>query len=88
MLMVLIEARGSVVSKEALMARVWPDRVVEENALDIDKALYRGNCARQRASPGCAATRAASGRHAISWRRYMAAFTEGFALLIFCRQRC
>jgi predicted ATPase/DNA-binding winged helix-turn-helix (wHTH) protein len=35
MLMVLIEARGSVVSKEALMARVWPDRVVEENALEV-----------------------------------------------------
>src|SRR5579872_3148225 len=32
-LMVLIEARGAVVSKGELMARVWPDRVVEENAL-------------------------------------------------------
>jgi len=32
-LMALIEARGAVVSKDALMARVWPDRVVEENNL-------------------------------------------------------
>lgn len=29
-LMALIEARGAVVSKNALMARVWPDRI--ENA--------------------------------------------------------
>jgi DNA-binding winged helix-turn-helix (wHTH) protein len=29
----LIEARGAVVSKNALMARVWPDRIVEENNL-------------------------------------------------------
>jgi hypothetical protein len=27
--MALIEARGAVVSKNALMARVWPDRIVE-----------------------------------------------------------
>src|ERR1700757_5218100 len=32
-LMALIEARGAVVSKDALMARVWPDRIVEENNL-------------------------------------------------------
>jgi DNA-binding winged helix-turn-helix (wHTH) protein len=32
-LMALIEARGAVVSKDALMARVWPDRIVEENDL-------------------------------------------------------
>ena len=31
-LMALIEARGAVVSKEALMARVWPGRVIEENS--------------------------------------------------------
>jgi DNA-binding winged helix-turn-helix (wHTH) protein len=31
-LMALIEARG-VLSKDALMARVWRDRVVEENSL-------------------------------------------------------
>jgi len=33
-LMALIEARGAVVSKDALMARVWPSRNVEENALE------------------------------------------------------
>src|SRR5215475_7879256 len=33
MLMALIEARGAVVSRNALMARVWPDRIVEENNL-------------------------------------------------------
>jgi DNA-binding winged helix-turn-helix (wHTH) protein len=32
-LMALIEARGEIVGKDALMARVWPDRVVEENNL-------------------------------------------------------
>ncbi|HYZ48157.1 MAG TPA: winged helix-turn-helix domain-containing protein, partial [Sphingomonas sp.] len=31
--MALIEAGGAVLSKDALMARVWPDRVVEENNL-------------------------------------------------------
>jgi DNA-binding winged helix-turn-helix (wHTH) protein len=32
-LMALIEARGALVTKDALMTRVWPDRIVEENAL-------------------------------------------------------
>ncbi|TPM79151.1 hypothetical protein FKO01_62415, partial [Mesorhizobium sp. B2-3-3] len=32
-LLALIEARGAVVDKDALMARVWPGRIVEENAL-------------------------------------------------------
>ncbi|HYZ22331.1 MAG TPA: winged helix-turn-helix domain-containing protein, partial [Rhodopila sp.] len=51
-LMALIEARGAVLSKDALMARVWPDRVVEENnlqtqisdlraAFGADRALIR-----------------------------------------------
>jgi DNA-binding winged helix-turn-helix (wHTH) protein len=31
-LMALIEARGAVVSKQALMARVWPGRIIEENS--------------------------------------------------------
>ena len=29
-LMALIEARGTVISKDALMKRVWADRIVEE----------------------------------------------------------
>lgn len=32
-LLALIEARGAVVDKDALMTRVWPGRIVEENAL-------------------------------------------------------
>jgi len=32
-LIVLIDARGTVLSKDELMSRVWPDRVVEENNL-------------------------------------------------------
>ncbi|HEX4614307.1 MAG TPA: transcriptional regulator, partial [Stellaceae bacterium] len=32
-LMALIEARGTVLDNRALMARVWPDRIVEENSL-------------------------------------------------------
>jgi non-specific serine/threonine protein kinase len=32
-LMVLIDASGAVVSKDTLMKRVWPDRIVEENSL-------------------------------------------------------
>src|SRR5207247_1052087 len=32
-LMVLIDARGTVLGKDELMNRVWPDRVVEENNL-------------------------------------------------------
>src|ERR1700746_3705287 len=40
-LMALIEARGAVVSKEALMARVWPGRVVGENNLQAQIAALR-----------------------------------------------
>src|SRR6185295_17451272 len=32
-LLTLIEARGTVLSKDELMSRVWPDQVVEENSL-------------------------------------------------------
>ena len=40
-LMALIEARGAVVSKDALMNRVWPDRIVEENALQSQISALR-----------------------------------------------
>jgi predicted ATPase/DNA-binding winged helix-turn-helix (wHTH) protein len=40
-LMALIEARGEVVGKRALMARVWPDRVVDENNLQSQIAALR-----------------------------------------------
>src|SRR5258708_2297084 len=40
-LMVLIDAQGSVVSKNALMERVWRDRIVEENNLQIQISALR-----------------------------------------------
>ncbi|MCW5626550.1 MAG: helix-turn-helix transcriptional regulator, partial [Burkholderiales bacterium] len=40
-LLALIEADGAVVGKEALIARVWPDRVVEENNLQVQIAALR-----------------------------------------------
>jgi predicted ATPase/DNA-binding winged helix-turn-helix (wHTH) protein len=40
-LMALIEASGAVVSKDALMNRVWPDRIVEENALHAQISALR-----------------------------------------------
>jgi DNA-binding winged helix-turn-helix (wHTH) protein len=40
-LMALIEARGAVVSKEALMARVWAGRIIQENSLGSQIAALR-----------------------------------------------
>ena len=40
-LMVLIEASGSVVSKDALMDRVWPNRIVDENRLQGQVSALR-----------------------------------------------
>jgi predicted ATPase/DNA-binding winged helix-turn-helix (wHTH) protein len=40
-LVALIEARGTVLGKNALMARVWPDRVVEENSLQSQISALR-----------------------------------------------
>src|SRR3981189_359935 len=40
-LMVLIEASGAVVGKDALMHRVWPDRIVEENNLQAQISALR-----------------------------------------------
>jgi predicted ATPase/DNA-binding winged helix-turn-helix (wHTH) protein len=40
-LMALIEASGDAVSKDALMKRVWPDRIVEENSLQAQIAALR-----------------------------------------------
>jgi DNA-binding winged helix-turn-helix (wHTH) protein len=40
-LMVLIEARGAVVGKGALIQRVWPDQIVEENNLQAQIAALR-----------------------------------------------
>ena len=48
-LMALIEARGAVVSKEALMARVWPGRIIEENSLASQIAVLRAAFGTERA---------------------------------------
>src|ERR1700733_6426389 len=41
LLMALIEASGAVVSRDALMNRVWPDRIVEENNLQAQISALR-----------------------------------------------
>jgi DNA-binding winged helix-turn-helix (wHTH) protein len=48
-LMTLIEAHGAVVSKEALMARVWPGRIIEENSLAAQIAALRAALGAERA---------------------------------------
>jgi predicted ATPase/DNA-binding winged helix-turn-helix (wHTH) protein len=48
-LMALIEARGAVVSKEALMARVWPGRIIQENSLGSQIAALRAAFGAERA---------------------------------------
>src|ERR1700732_3214201 len=40
-LMALIEGQGAVVSKEALMNRVWPHRIVEESSLHVQISALR-----------------------------------------------
>jgi DNA-binding winged helix-turn-helix (wHTH) protein/class 3 adenylate cyclase len=41
LLMTLIEASGGVVSKDELLSRVWPDRIVEENRLQCEISALR-----------------------------------------------
>jgi predicted ATPase/DNA-binding winged helix-turn-helix (wHTH) protein len=41
LLMALIDARGVVVTKNVLMARVWPDRIVEQNSLQSQISALR-----------------------------------------------
>jgi DNA-binding response OmpR family regulator len=40
-LMVLIEARGALVTKDEFLSRVWPDTVVEENNLVVQISALR-----------------------------------------------
>src|SRR5438445_13257021 len=40
-LLALIDARGTVLGKDELMSRVWPDRVVEENNLAAQISVLR-----------------------------------------------
>jgi DNA-binding winged helix-turn-helix (wHTH) protein len=44
----LIEARGAVVTKDALMARVWPGQIVEENNLQSHISALRAVLGRDR----------------------------------------
>jgi DNA-binding winged helix-turn-helix (wHTH) protein len=48
-LMALIEARGAVVRKDTLMARVWPGRIIEENSLAAQIAALRAAFGAERA---------------------------------------
>jgi non-specific serine/threonine protein kinase len=48
-LLALIEAHGDVVSKDALMARVWPDQVIEENNLEVQVSALRTAFGEERA---------------------------------------
>src|SRR5262245_58529066 len=40
-LLILIDGRGTVLSKDELMRRIWPDRVVEENNLEVQISMLR-----------------------------------------------
>src|SRR5438309_9938027 len=40
-LMALIEGQGAVVGKDALMGRVWPNRIVEESSLHVQISALR-----------------------------------------------
>src|ERR1700731_4499979 len=40
-LMALIEGQGAIVSKDALMGRVWPNRIAEESSLHVQISALR-----------------------------------------------
>jgi predicted ATPase/DNA-binding winged helix-turn-helix (wHTH) protein len=48
-LMALIDARGALVTKDALMARVWPGRIIEDNSLAAQIAALRAAFGTERA---------------------------------------
>ena len=48
-LMALIDARGALVTKNALMARVWPGRIIEDNSLAAQIAALRAAFGTERA---------------------------------------
>lgn len=50
LLLSLIESRGSIVSKDQLMAKVWPGRIVEENTLEGQMSLLRRALGEDRAA--------------------------------------
>ena len=51
LLVALVERAGELVSKGELMARVWPDTLVEESNLKVQVAALRRALRRQRSQP-------------------------------------
>jgi hypothetical protein len=62
-LVTLVEGAGETIDKDQLIARTWPDTVVDEGSLRVHVAALRkalgdgraGNCAPPRALPDCCA---------------------------------
>jgi predicted ATPase/DNA-binding winged helix-turn-helix (wHTH) protein len=69
-LMLLIEARGDLVTKDEILSRVWPKRVVEENTLQVRISSLRRALGKDRA---CLETLSGRGY------RFVADFIEGGA---------
>src|SRR5215467_8635125 len=55
-LCVLVEARGTLVSKDEIMAAVWPGTVVEDNNLTVQIAALRRILDRGRSNGSCIQT--------------------------------
>src|SRR4030095_5691055 len=68
-LLALIDARGAVLSKDELMSRVWPDRVVEENNLHGRTSELRKASAPSAISSGRCPGEGISSRARCAWRR-------------------
>ncbi len=60
-LLVLVESSGRVLTKEELIAAVWPDRVVDEANLTQNIAVVRKALGAERGSPGYIETFAGRG---------------------------
>ena len=60
-LRVLMDARGDLVSKDEIMAAVWPGTVVEDNNLTVQIAALRRILDRGRAEVSCIQTVAGRG---------------------------
>jgi hypothetical protein len=68
LLMVLIETPGAVVSKDELLARVWPDRVVAETSLQAQILALRQ-------APGAPTTAKDHFEQALAWARRQGALS-------------
>ena len=78
-LIALIEGRGAVISKDVLMARVWPGRIVEKNGLAAQIAAlpreHRGAAIWLRQSPARGTTAICKTNRRLSASTTMAAAT-------------